>query len=134
MPIRVVVGVMTELLREIVRTAVASQSDFELVADLEHGKELLDVLPELQPDVVVLADGDFTTSKSLAVLLAAAPQTRVVTVSADGRRATLSELRSVPVTHVSPKGLLSAIRAAPGIPVKTSAVMRQPPNRRLRGR
>src|SRR6266571_423761 len=69
---------------------------------------------EAEADVVVLGLPDEELPSEYAGLLSARPQTRLLGVSGDGRRAFLYELRPYrsALGEVSPQTLLDAIRAA----------------------
>jgi len=115
--IRILLGVMPRMLRDILCSAMNGESDLAVVCRLAEGETLLDAVQRTQPEVVVLGLG---TERSPAVgeLLGAHPYMKVLTVSADGRLAAVHDLRRH-VDHLgeaSPGELLSAIRAAVSAP------------------
>ncbi len=109
--IRVVLAEMPPLLRDIVRDAVASHADIEIVGDLDgrngplRAVEGVDVVivGARQPDDSALAGEVFRTS----------PCTRVLIIATSGRSAIMWQLRphKAPLGEVSAASLLAAIRA-----------------------
>ncbi len=112
------------MLCDIIRNVVADQPDMLVVGELPHRAGLLDGVERSQASVVVLGLSDSELPVECTALLATRPQTRVLGVAADGRRAFLYELRPhrTPLGEVSPAGLVEAIRGErvpvpPGEPI-----------------
>jgi DNA-binding NarL/FixJ family response regulator len=69
--------------RALVRTVLADDDDFEIVGQAGHGRECLERVPEVRPDVVLL-DVDMPLMngfEALPRLRETAPETRVVVLS-----------------------------------------------------
>lgn len=108
------------MLSDIITDIVTSQADMEMVGTVTDPGALAATVAEADADVVVLGLPDAELPTEYAALLGARPQTRLLGVSADGRRAFLYELRPYRSTldEVSPAALVDAIRTAarPGVP------------------
>lgn len=109
--IRIVLGTMPVMLRDIIWGVLAGEPDMVIVGDTRTDEELIDVLMSEAADVVVVQqaldggrDGPFLHGrKAVATVLCLSP---------DGRSATLYELQSrrTTIVKVSPDGLRSSIR------------------------
>ena len=111
--IRIHVGKMPRMLREIVEDAVRFQPDMKLV-DSGEEHNLLVAIKREHADVLIVAEGGVDDPVSHEQLLLENPRLKVLVVSRDGREAHLLEFRQIPVVEVSPQGLVDAIRAAVG--------------------
>jgi DNA-binding NarL/FixJ family response regulator len=115
--IRVVLAEMPRILRDIVQTVLAAQSDMVLTA--APASAPLDVtLDRLDADVVIVAESPRDTNggaddERYATLLYAHPHLRIVGIAGDGRQAYVHELRPqrVPLGALSPETLVDAVRA-----------------------
>src|SRR2546422_828600 len=101
------------MLSDIITDIVTSQADMEMVGTLADPAAIAATVAETNADVVVLGLPDEELPSEYAGLLSTRPQTRLLGVSGDGRRAFLYELRPyrTPLGEVSPQGLVQAIRA-----------------------
>ena len=110
--VRVVLTKMPHLLREIVRSILATQADVELDPDPLPSRMLASAAALKHADVLILAE-DGTPSDDYAPTLYAHPRLRLIAISDERRQAVLYELRP----HRSPLGELSAellVRAVRG--------------------
>ena len=111
--IRIHVGKMPRLLREIVEDAVRFQPDMKRI-DSSEEHDLSSAIKREQADVLIVAEPGIDDAASHEQLLLENPRLKVLVVSRDGREAHLLEFRQIPVVEVSPQGLVDAIRAAVG--------------------
>jgi DNA-binding NarL/FixJ family response regulator len=111
--IRLLLGEMPTLLRNILHDGIAGAEDLELVADVAAPDALAAAIRWHVPDVVVVASGSALDSYRPAALLRAAPHARVLSIEAGGQQALMYEVRPhhTPLDDVSMKTLLEAIRA-----------------------
>jgi DNA-binding NarL/FixJ family response regulator len=102
------------MLSDIITDIVTSQADMEIVGSVADARALAATVAEVDADVVVVGLPDAELPAQYASLLGARPQTRLLGVSGDGRRAFLYELRPhrTALGEVSPQALVEAIRAA----------------------
>lgn len=102
------------MLSDIITDIVTSQSDMEIVGTVTDGNAVAATVTETEADVVVLDLPDAGLPSEYAALLSARPQTRLLGVSGDGRRAFLYEVRphQSALGEVSPAALIEAIRSA----------------------
>lgn len=103
--IRVLVGVPTGIIPDVLRSCIAAEPDFELVAT--EGPPA--------PDVVILRDG-IDGDRSATQLLYASPRTKVIVISTDARVAELFEMSPTKrsLGELSPESLVRAVRSATG--------------------
>jgi hypothetical protein len=106
--IRVAIGEMPQLLRDIVRDAIMIEPDLELIEAHDV------VIPTVGADVLVVA---MSASQLVAVcpqLLHAKSATKVLAIGVDDGQASLFELcpRRTSLGDLSPRGLVDAIRQA----------------------
>jgi len=111
MRIRILVGGMPRMLRDIVEDVVAAQPDMELLAGGD-ASDLVTTIKAKQPDLVVVAEQWAGLNLPHQQLLVDNRRLRVLVVTAGGRDARLLELRQVPVIDVSSQRLVDAIREA----------------------
>ena len=109
--IRIVLAEMPRLLRDIVRDAVASQADTELVGDFRARNELFRAIQGV--DVVIVGAGQPDDSALALEVFRMSPCTRVLIVAVSGRSAIMWQLRphKAPLGEVSAESLVRAIRA-----------------------
>ncbi len=102
------------MLSDIITDIVTSQADMEIVGTLADPAAIAATVAETDADVVVLGLPDEELPSEYVALLGARPQTRLLGVSGDGRRAFLYELRPYrsALGEVSPEALVEAIRTA----------------------
>jgi DNA-binding NarL/FixJ family response regulator len=89
-----------ELQRESLREFIAPHQDLELLADLSSTEELESFAAGTTPDVVMISALDHDTDKLCRVM----PDTRVVQITPDGRRAIVGR-------QVSTDDIVNAIRS-----------------------
>lgn len=104
------------MLSDIITDIVTSQPDMEMVGTVTDGVAAAVTVSETDADVIVLGLPDAELPSEYAALLSARPQTRLLGVSGDGRRAFLYEVRPYrsALGEVSPEALIAAIRSARG--------------------
>ena len=112
--IRIHVGEMPRMLREIVEHAVRFQPDMKLI-DSGDRHDLPMAIKREHAGVVIVAERGVDDPVSHEQLLLDNPRLIVLVVSRDGREAHLLQFRRIPVAVVSPQGLVDAIRAAAGM-------------------
>lgn len=102
------------MLSDIITDIVTSQPDMEMVGTVTDGAAAAVTVSETDADVIVLGLPDAELPSEYAALLSARPQTRLLGVSGDGRRAFLYEVRPhrSALGEVSPEALIDAIRSA----------------------
>lgn len=112
--IRILVGPMPLLLREILREVLGSQSDMEIVREVDSAGELLSAVVEESPAVIVVESAMERLGEEAESILLARPGAHVVGLSSDGHSAVVYRLRAsgTVVPEVSPEGLRQAIRSA----------------------
>jgi DNA-binding NarL/FixJ family response regulator len=112
--IRIVFAHLPLMLRDILRSAVAGQSDMEVVGEVAEVEELPFTLRRTAPDVVILGLHQWEVPELFTPLFDEDPWVKILAVTSDGREAVLYELRThaMPIGEVSPQGLAKAIRAA----------------------
>jgi DNA-binding NarL/FixJ family response regulator len=110
----VLLAEMPRMLQNIVTDLVTSQPDMVVAGPPADYAALADVVARTQADAVVVARRDRAAPEEFRRLLFAQPRVKLITIAADGRRATLHELRPVTVAlgEVSADELVDAIRAA----------------------
>jgi chemotaxis response regulator CheB len=109
--IRILIEAMPRMLREIIEGAVKRQPDMVLV-DCAGDPDLATAVKRCTPNVVIVADANSALTSSPQKLLIDNPELKVFVVTDDGRSGHLLEFRRLPVAHMSPEGLITAIRAA----------------------
>ena len=104
---RVFIGEMPRLLRDILSDLVRVQTDMEVIGR-GGDAELADAL---QRGVDVLILGEAALNRSAAArLLATHPDLTIVTIGGEGRSANLFEIRQVTLIDPSPQMLIQAVR------------------------
>jgi hypothetical protein len=104
-PIHVALLGLTGIVADIVRSALASAEDIEIVGG-----------PALSADVAILGLGGQARTDAPVVLLRQYPSLKVLAVEGDGREAALYEMRPhrTELGEISPTTLLEAVRTAAG--------------------
>jgi len=113
--VRIVIGAVPKILREILDEVLASEPSFEVV-HLEHAN-LREVIDSLAPDLVVtMIDGG--VPEGYREFFRAHPTLRLLGIKEHGRNAFLVELQpqKVSLGELSPKDLVVAIREAASRP------------------
>jgi DNA-binding NarL/FixJ family response regulator len=110
--IRVLLGNMPRMLRELVGAAVTEAPDISLVGDVDAGDEIAASLDRTDADVLIVSVPDERARASFEPLLYRNPRLTLLTIGANGRSVALHELRPHTVTlgDVSPTELVAAIR------------------------
>ncbi len=114
--IRIFVAMMPRLLREIITGSVTGEDDMEVVGEAFERGELLELLGEQRPDVVVVGCRDPNLTDIWPELLFRHPRIKILAIEEVGRRACLYRLcpEQVSFGEVSPALLLNLIRDAAG--------------------
>lgn len=111
--LRILVGDMPGLLREIIQHTVAAQSDMTLVGAATR-RGLSRAIRRHQADLAIVADSTGHRLASHERLLLRHAGLKLLVVRRDGRQAELMEFRQVCFDDISPRGLIEAIRGAAG--------------------
>jgi DNA-binding NarL/FixJ family response regulator len=111
--IRVLLGQMPGMLRDILRDTVRGHDDLEVVGVCDSAAELGGFVDRSSPDVVVVG---MERQESIGVFVALFrdhPDLRLLVIRNDARSAALHQLRfrRCRVTDVSPAAILAALRA-----------------------
>jgi DNA-binding NarL/FixJ family response regulator len=101
------------MLREIIESVVAGQSDMSIVGSLPTREPVIAALEKTPADVVIVGLRKAETAADLTPLLYERPRLKLLAISGDGGTTTIYELRpySTALFDVSPTGLVDAIRA-----------------------
>jgi DNA-binding NarL/FixJ family response regulator len=111
-PIRIVVGQVPRLLRDIIADAVAHEADMMLVE--VGGVDLATLVKKSGADVAILADGLPDRGARHRQVLVEHPNVKIFVVADNGRDAQLLEFQQRLMPDVSPEALVRAIREAVG--------------------
>ncbi len=112
--VRVLVANQPRLMRELVVSTLADQSDIELVGEVEHPEQIVRTVEQVRPDVLILAmDKEAKFEPLCGFLLAQFPGMRILTLAPEQNRACLHwasvDIRSTPFES-SEAGILGAMR------------------------
>lgn len=112
--IRVLLGEMPRMMRDVFTQVISEQADMQVVGELANGVGLLLAAGQTKADVVIMSLQDSEMPGIASHLLNEYPSLKVLGVATNGRKAFLYHLRpeKVPVGEVSPEGLLTVIRSA----------------------
>lgn len=112
--IRVAIGEMPRLIREIVVGLIAAEQDMEIVGEEQSTSALLQLVEEARPDVVVLDQESADLPEAGRRLFAERQRLKLLVLAGDGRTASLHQLEAAEVAlgTVSPARLVDVIRAA----------------------
>lgn len=123
-PIRIAVGEMPRLLREIIISSLTPHSDLEVVEVATAGGGAEAVLGGRRIDVLILSADGARLNGMQARLLHQHPPLRILALDGGGRQAALYELRAhrIALEEVSTEGLAGAIRAACRQPLPTTPI------------
>jgi hypothetical protein len=111
-PIRVVVGEVPRLLRDIIEEAVRREADMMLVE--AEGIDLAAVVRSSGADVAIVADDPPDRGARHRQVLVEHPNLKILVVGDNGRDAQLLEFRRHLMPDVSPQAIVRAIRDAAG--------------------
>ena len=111
-PIRIVLADLPRLLQDIVMQAVAEQPDMMVIDVVCAPSDLESVMRERAIDLAILAAGSDELARADGALYAA-PRSKVIGITRDGRDSYLRELvpHTVPLGNLDPDELASAIRS-----------------------
>jgi DNA-binding NarL/FixJ family response regulator len=107
--IRILIGSMPRMLRDILEDAIGAQPDMEIVAPGEPA-DLPTAIERQQPDVVIIAQEGAGLNIACVELASAVRRLGVLVVNDAGYHARLMALRQIAVVDVSPRGLVETIR------------------------
>jgi DNA-binding NarL/FixJ family response regulator len=112
--IRVLLGEMPQLLRELIDGAIGETADIAVVGTVGVREKLAASLEQTNADVLIIGVPDDADGVRLQSLLYDRPRLRLVTIGDAGRSTALHELRpiTIPLGDVAPAALLDAIRAS----------------------
>lgn len=108
---RLLIGAMPQMLREIVKDLLADQAGLDVVDVSGTDADLVEATRRYQPDVVVTTLRELNSPELWERLVGIHPRLRLLTVSEDGRSAWLHGLvpQRIALHDVSPQELLAAI-------------------------
>jgi DNA-binding NarL/FixJ family response regulator len=111
--IAILLVALPRLLREQVEAAIDAEPDLEIVAERDDSSELEEALRSTGARVVVAAEYALEPARALA--LVASSGIRVITLSGDGRDASVYECRPEQrsVGELSPQALAELLRTTP---------------------
>lgn len=112
--IRVLLGTMPQMLREMIRSAIDDANDMSVVGSIEPGADVTSSLARTDADVLVVSVHDALAAATVAPILYSRPRLTVLAIGANGRDTVLHELRphQLALGDVSASGLLEAIRTS----------------------
>lgn len=112
--VRILLGRMPRMLRDIVAELVGAQEDMRIVGECAPGSSLRELARRLAPHVIILGVDGHEIPLDARVLVHERMATKVLAVEADGRHAWLYELRphQVRIGEISSYTLIDTIRGA----------------------
>ena len=112
--IRVLLGQMPAMHRDILEETFASQGDIEVVGRVEASDSLLDAVGALTPHVLILGVDRAEWSAEHFSLFRTHPPLHVLMLGNDARVASMFELQlhRTEIPELSPKAILAAVREA----------------------
>ena len=112
--IRVLIGDMPRMMRELVGAAVSDAPDITLVGSAQSGEPLAASLDRTTADVLIVGVPEEGFSWNVDTLLYEHPRLTLLMIGEDGRSTALHELRphTLALGEVSPTELVDAIRAS----------------------
>ena len=112
--IRVLLGPMPRILRDVLRHAVDDHPAMTIVGDRDDAGALVDLVALTPVDAVIVSMVGDTLEALCGRLLGARPRVKVLILAPDGRHASLCALQLRPLASddVSPAGLLDVLRRA----------------------
>jgi chemotaxis response regulator CheB len=117
--VRVLVANRPRLMRELVLAVIADQPDIEVIGEVEDENQLIEMIEDAEPDILILTLDD--ADKRIAqcgFLLGRHPQMKIIALAPEKNRglfywATV-DVRTKPLES-SEAGLLSALRERPSL-------------------
>jgi chemotaxis response regulator CheB len=117
--VRVLVANRPRLMRELVLAVIADQPDIEVIGEVEDENQLIEMIEDAEPDILILTLDD--ANKRIAqcgFLLGRHPQMKIIALAPEKNRglfywATV-DVRTKPLES-SEAGLLSALRERPSL-------------------
>ena len=112
--IRVILGEMPGMLREMIGAAIDEAPDMTVVATVDDRSMLASSIAQTEADVLVVSAPDGQGAEALQPLLYRQPRLTLLTIGNNGHSTALHELRPYTLTlgEVSPAELVDAIRAS----------------------
>jgi AmiR/NasT family two-component response regulator len=115
--VRVVVANKPRLIRELIVSTIADQSDIEIVGEVGNQADLVEIVEQVRPDVLILAMDDHNDYRiQCGFLLGRHPEMRILALAPNKNRAVFYwatvEVRSTPLES-SEDGILNAVRQRP---------------------
>ena len=113
-PIRILITPMPRLLQQIIERMLASQPDMVVVGQAKSSESVATAARRVRADMVILREGQEGIGGKPWQTLNENPRLKILTMSADGHRATRYEMRphQVEIDDISHENLIEAIRAA----------------------
>ena len=112
--IRIVLGAMPSMLREIICEVFSGQPDMSIVSEPSSDNDLATAISEFRADLVILELVNDSLSRTGERLLRSHPRLKSLGISRDGRTAAIYQMipARTQVGEVSPEGLRGAVRQA----------------------
>jgi chemotaxis response regulator CheB len=117
--VRVLVANRPRLMRELVLAVIADQPDIEVIGEVEDENQLIEMIEDAEPDILILTLDD--ADKRIAqcgFLLGRHPQMKIIALAPEKNRGLLYwatvDVRTKPLES-SEAGLLSALRERPSL-------------------
>jgi len=115
--VRVLVANRPRLIRELVIATISDQPDIEIVGEVADEDQLIEVVEQVQPDVLILAmDEPEKRVGQCGFLLGRYPQMKILALAPEQNRGTYYwasiDIRTKPVES-SEAGILNAVRERP---------------------
>ena len=112
--IRVLVANQPRLMRELIMATIADQPDIELVGEVGKQQDLVDVVAQSRPDVLIVAMDQVDKDRAhCGFLLGRYPEMKIIALAPEQNRALFYwatvDIRSKPVES-SEAGILDALR------------------------
>lgn len=115
--VRVLVANRPRLIRELVMATISDQPDIEIVGEVADEDQLIEIVEQVQPDVLILAmDEPEKRVGQCGFLLGRYPQMKILALAPEQNRGTYYwasiDIRTKPVES-SEAGILNAVRERP---------------------
>ena len=115
--VRVLVANRPRMMRELVMATISDQPDIEIVGEVADEDQLVEVVEQVQPDVLILAmDDPEKRVGQCGFLLGRYPQMKILALAPEQNRGTYYwasiDIRTKPVES-SEAGILNAVRERP---------------------
>jgi hypothetical protein len=114
-PFRILIASMPEMLMEMIAQIIAREPDFVIVGEIAECSDLTSAVRRSHADLVIVGQLSLAEANVPAVLSSSYPA-KILTITENGRCATLNELRPHReiFVDISAAGLVAAIRTAIG--------------------